>query len=75
MSLGLCLLTAQLFRFLIDVNVVYATNLVGARASNGLVGLIYEKQTRIYPSNKEGFTNGQIINFIQTDANKLFYFI
>jgi hypothetical protein len=45
-----------------------------AKSSNALIGLIYEKQTRIYPSNGAGFTSGQIINFVQTDANKMFFF-
>jgi len=68
-------MVTQLVQFLIDENIVYATNLVGARASNGLIGLIYEKQTKIYAQNKEGITSGQIINFIQTDAGKVYYFI
>lgn len=75
LTLGFCLLVSLFFKFLIDENLDYATYMVGAHSSNGLIGLIYEKQTKIYPSNGSGFTSGQIINFVQTDANKLFYFL
>lgn len=49
---------------MIDENVDYATNMLGAKSSNALIGLIFEKQTKIYASNKDGLTSGQIINLI-----------
>lgn len=64
LSLGLCLLLTQLCKFIIDENVMFATQMFGGTATNALIGLIYEKQTKIYPSNGGGFTSGQIINFV-----------
>lgn len=69
------MLSAQFFQFVIDNNVFYLAELLAAKSSNGLIGLIYEKQTKIYSSNKEGFTSGHIINFIQVDAYKLHIFL
>jgi hypothetical protein len=40
---------SQGIRFVIDENVQYAENIIGAKASNALSGIIYEKQLRIYP--------------------------
>lgn len=58
LSLGLILLLSQLFKFVIDENVTFACQMFAAKSSNALIGLIYEKQTRIYPSNGAGFTSG-----------------
>lgn len=58
LSLGLLLLFSQFFKFIIDENVTYANQMFAGKSSNALIGLIYEKQTRIYPSNGAGFTSG-----------------
>ena len=68
------MLLSQFFKFIIDENVTYANQMFAGKSSNALIGLIYEKQTRVYPSSGSGFTSGQIINFVQTDSNKLFFF-
>lgn len=43
LSLGLCLLLTQFFKFMIDENVTYANAMFAGRSSNALIGLIYEK--------------------------------
>lgn len=37
----------------------------------GLIGLITEKSLRVTPSAERTFTQGEIINRVQTDATKL----
>lgn len=37
----------------------------------GLVGLITEKSLRVTPSAEKTFSQGEIINRVQTDATKL----
>ena len=45
--------------------------MLGARSTGSLVTLIYKKQLKLSNASNKKFDQGQIINFIQTDANKL----
>ena len=68
---GVLVLT-QGFRYILDENVQYSQKVLGSKASNGLVAMIYEKYLRCYPSSD--FAAGEIVNFCQTDAQKLYFF-
>ena len=39
---------------------------------NTLGGFIYEKQLQVSSATNKSFNSGQIINFVQTDAQKFF---
>ena len=54
----------KIMSYIIDENVQYGENCVGASASNALIALIYEKQLKLYPSASEQFSEGEIINFV-----------
>lgn len=47
--------------------------MIGINSTNALIGLIYEKQLRMSSATNKQFTTGEIINFVQTDAQKLFF--
>jgi ATP-binding cassette, subfamily C (CFTR/MRP), member 1 len=45
--------------------------MIGSRSTGALIAMIYKKQLRLSSATNKEFRQGQIINFIQTDANKL----
>jgi len=45
--------------------------MIGAKSSNALSGLIYEKLLTISAATNKIFTQGEIINFVQVDADKM----
>ena len=46
--------------------------MIGVKTTNALVALIYKKQLKISnASNQKKFSQGEIVNFIQTDAEKI----
>lgn len=47
--------------------------MIGAKSTNALIGLIYEKQFKLSPATNKIFTNGEIITFVQVDSNKLYF--
>ena len=42
--------------------------MVGAKSTNALIGVVYEKQLRISPATNKIFSNGEIVTFVQVDA-------
>jgi len=58
---------------LLQENIAYRSNMIGAWSTNALIGLIYEKQFKLTPATNKVFTNGEIITFVQVDANKLYF--
>ena len=47
--------------------------MIGTRSSNALIALIYQKLHRVSPSTNKKFDSGQIVNFVQVDAQMLFW--
>lgn len=47
--------------------------MLAAKSSNALIGLIYKKQFKLSAATNKKFTSGEIINFVQSDATKLFW--
>ena len=62
--LTFALMLSQFVKYLIDINVEYANDMLAAKSSNALIALIYEKQLKIYPASNSEFQSGEIINFV-----------
>jgi ABC-type transport system involved in cytochrome bd biosynthesis fused ATPase/permease subunit len=45
--------------------------MIGVKSTNAMIALIYEKQLKISSATNKKFTQGEIVNFIQVDAQKL----
>jgi len=45
--------------------------LIGTLSANALVGVIYKKQLRLSAASNKVFSTGEIVNFLQTDTQKL----
>ncbi|CAI2359203.1 unnamed protein product [Moneuplotes crassus] len=58
--------------FLLDEHAVFLQALLGDNAYSGMISNIYEKILKITPSTNKDFRQGEIINFIQVDAEKAF---
>ena len=73
---GIGIVSAYIFvscsTFLLDEHAIFLQTLLGVQAYSGLVTLIYEKILKITPSTNKDFEQGQIINFIQVDAERAF---
>ena len=71
-TLALLLVLSQLTGYIIQENCWFWTQQIGAKAMNALSGMIYQKTLRISQATNKEFRSGQIINFVQTDCQKLF---
>ena len=47
--------------------------MVGVRASNALTAIIYDKHAKISNATNKSFESGQIVNFVQVDAQRLLW--
>lgn len=47
--------------------------MTGIKASNALVSMIYQKQLRTNTATNKKFNLGEMVNFVQVDAQKVFY--
>lgn len=47
--------------------------LTGRRSSNAVIAFIYQKYSRISSATNKDFSSGQIVNFVQVDAQRLFW--
>lgn len=50
----------------------FRNNLIGLRACNALKAEVYTKHARLSNATNKQFESGQIINFIQVDAERLY---
>lgn len=71
--MALVLVSTQAISYMIKENVSFLQQMIGVNSTNALIGLIYEKQLRMSSATNKKFTTGEIINFVQTDAQKLFF--
>ena len=46
--------------------------MVGVNSTNAMIGLIYKKQLKMSNATNKKFSTGEIVNFVQIDANKLY---
>ena len=56
---------------LISEQASYKQGLIGTKAYGAIVSTIYSKILRVSPATNKEFTQGQIINFIQVDSEKV----
>lgn len=47
--------------------------MIGAKSTNALIGLIYEKQFKVSAATNKAFSHGEIVTFVQVDAQKMQY--
>lgn len=71
-AVALVLVLTQFVAYIIEENSWFWQQRIGAKAMNTLGGFIYEKQLQVSPATNKKFNSGQIINFVQTDAQKFF---
>ena len=45
--------------------------MIGAKSTNALIGLIFNKQLKLSSATNKDFTQGEIITFVQVDAQKM----
>ena len=51
----------------------YYNVLTGRRSANAVIAFIYQKYSSISPATNKDFSSGQIVNFVQVDAQRLFW--
>lgn len=71
-SIVILLFTTQVVGRLALENARYTQSIFGARASQALCSLIYEKVLKISQTRKK-FVKGDIVNFVQVDARKFIF--
>jgi len=65
------LVVTQLGSSLLIEHVSYYSRMIGVRSTNALISLIYKKQLRVSGATNKGFSQGEIVNFVQVDSQKL----
>jgi hypothetical protein len=71
MSLGLLLVFAQGLSCILAENIDFKQNMIGAKSTNAVIALIYDKQLKLSPATNKDFTQGEIFTFVQADATQL----
>lgn len=66
------LVMANFIAYSINEHVTFIQNMVGVRSTNVLNAIIYEKLLRISSATNKTFNQGEIINFVEVDAQTLF---
>ncbi|CDW87468.1 abc transporter [Stylonychia lemnae] len=66
------LVITQCLNYILFEHIIYQQVMVGVSSVNSLVVLIYEKLFRISSATNKQFSQGEIVNFIQVDAESLF---
>ena len=51
----------------------YFNIMTGRRSSNAVIAFVYEKYSKISAATNKDFSSGQIVNFVQVDAQRLFW--
>ena len=70
-SAALC--ATQIIAYFLQEHVSYYNVLTGRRSSNAVIAFIYQKYSSISPATNKDFSSGQIVNFVQVDAQRLFW--
>ena len=70
-SIALCV--TQIISFFLQEHVSYYNVLTGRRSSNAVIAFIYQKYSSISAATNKDFSSGQIVNFVQVDAQRLFW--
>ncbi|CDW86515.1 atp-binding cassette superfamily [Stylonychia lemnae] len=65
------LIVTQGFKYILSDHLDYYQRLIGVRSTNAMIALIYNKTLKVSSATNKKFSNGEIVNFIQVDAQKL----
>eukprot|EP00347_Sterkiella_histriomuscorum_P019725 403340529 len=65
------LVVTQGLQYIINDHIDYYQRLIGVRSTNALISMIYKKILKVSSATNKKFSNGEIVNFIQVDAQKL----
>ena len=63
----------QVLSYVLGEHMSYYNVLTGRRSSNAVIAFIYEKYSSISSATNKDFSSGQIVNFVQVDAQRLFW--
>ena len=63
----------QVLSYVIGEHMSYYNVLTGRRSSNAVIAFIYQKYSSISSATNKDFSSGQIVNFVQVDAQRLFW--
>mmetsp|Transcript_21329 Transcript_21329/g.33007 ORF Transcript_21329/g.33007 Transcript_21329/m.33007 type:complete len:227 (+) Transcript_21329:396-1076(+) len=67
------MVATQLVSYLLFQHLLYKQIMIGVRSTNCLIHLIYKKQLRVSAATNKKFASGQIVNFVQVDAEQLMW--
>lgn len=67
------LCATQIVSYVLSEHMSYLNVLTGRRSSNAVIAFIYKKYSRVSPATNKDFNSGQIVNFVQVDAQRLFW--
>ena len=56
---------------LADEQANFRQSMLGAKAHSALISIIYRKILKVTPSSNKQFSQGEIINFIEVDSEKI----
>lgn len=62
---------ASLLSHILEEQATFLQNILGDKAFSSMIALVYNKTLRISPATNKDFSQGEIINFIQVDSEKL----
>jgi len=65
------LVVTQLASYVLFQHLFYYQVMIGVRSTNCLIQLVYKKQLRVSPAVNKEFESGQVVNFVQVDADQL----
>jgi len=72
-SLALLLVATQGTGYILSENIGFKQSFVGSKSTNALIALIYEKQLKLSTATNKVFSQGEIVTFVQVDAQKMIY--
>lgn len=67
------LVGTQLLSQFIYEHLMYYQVITGVKATNTLISFVYKKHLKISSATNKDFTMGEIVNFVQVDAEMLFW--
>ena len=57
--------------YLISEHLDFRQRMIGVKSTNAMISLIYQKQLKISSSGNKKFSQGELVNFVQVDAQKM----
>ena len=67
----LLLTVTQGLAYFIQEHLTFYARMTGAKSTNAMIAMIYDKTFRISSATNKRFTQGELVNFVQVDALKL----